>query len=386
MTGLKSYSFIGYLTYLIQGTRVTSLAVIMPILKEQLGLTYESTGMVFSMGMLGYFAGSVITGLTLEKSGCKIPSIIGYIFISLGMIGIILSGNSLFLSLSNFICSLGTALLQISLPSIAKKYTSKTGKILNLFYSLFALGAMLTPLILGLLMNNGISWKYFYTVMAMSNLIPFSIMIRLKIIEDTTHKEKNPGNNYSFLKMPLFWLMCIAVSLYILTESGINSWSPMVAHDFLGYKNTLAGILPSLFWLGLFLGRFISSRYVDKVGKSKWLILVLLAGIPVIFLSQKVFSNFVIISIMIFLAGIIHSSIYPTLQSLLVDRIHKGLGYALSIFASFGGSGGILSGFIIGNVSKHFGIQNGYFSIFYFFLILFVVVSLIFIKDKKSIK
>ncbi|NCU32640.1 MAG: MFS transporter, partial [Candidatus Moranbacteria bacterium] len=172
MCGFKGYRFMGYLIYFIQGTMLTSLAVIMPILKQQLGLTYESTGMIFSMGMFGYFLGSMLTGIMLEKSGSKLPSFIGFILIPLGMTGIILSGNSISLALSNFVSNLGTAALQIALPSIAKNYTNRTGKMLNLFHSLCALGAVSSPLILGIIMNYGISWKYFYLSTALGTLIP----------------------------------------------------------------------------------------------------------------------------------------------------------------------------------------------------------------------
>ena len=375
----------GYMIYFIQGTMLTSLAVIMPLLREKLGLTYESTGMVFSMGMLGYLIGSAITGIMLEKSGSKLPSFIGYILIPLGMVGIILSGNSAFLAVSNFICSFGTSMLQIALPSMAKRYTDKTGKMLNLFHSLCALGAVSSPLILGVFISNGISWRYFYMLTAISSIVPFLIMFRIKSKKAVTHAEIKEENSFSFIKKPLYIFLCMAVMIYVLTESGINSWSPMFAHDSLNFEETLSGLLPSLFWFGLFLGRFISSKFVDKVGKSKWLFTVVLAGIPVVFFSQKPYPNFIFIAIMVFVAGLIHSSVYPTLQSLLIDRIHKGVGYALSIFAAFGGLGGMISGMVVGNISKNFGIENGFFSIFFFFLLLFAIVVLIFFSDKREI-
>ncbi len=386
MCGFKGYRFMGYLIYFIQGTMLTSLAVIMPILKQQLGLTYESTGMIFSMGMFGYFLGSMLTGIMLEKSGSKLPSFIGFILIPLGMTGIILSGNSISLALSNFVSNLGTAALQIALPSIAKNYTNRTGKMLNLFHSLCALGAVSSPLILGIIMNYGISWKYFYLSTALGTLIPFMIMLRIKLAENVNHTDAVPGNSFGFLKKPLFWFFCAAVTLYVFTESGINSWSPMFAHDYLNFEETLSGLLPSLFWFGLFLGRFISSVFVDKVGKSKWLLMVTLIGMPIVFLSQKPYPNFIFIAVSVFLAGLIHSSIYPTLQSLLIDRIQKGLGYALSVFAAFGGLGGMISGLAVGSLSNSLGIENGYFSLFFFFIALFSVVVLVFLKEVNESK
>jgi MFS family permease len=79
-----------------------------------------------------------------------------------------------------------------------------------------------------------------------------------------------------------------------------------------------------------------------------------------------------------------HSSIFPTLQSLLVETIDKGLGFSLSLFSAFASLGSLTAGFVIGKISSAFGIQWGYLFPFFLFSGTFVMVLIITLLRKKE--
>jgi len=384
MKEFSKYKLSGFCSFFILGTLLTALPALMPVIKEELKLSYDSLGIIFSAGSIGFFIGSLVAGITTESLGVRKNNLLGILLAMIGVFGMVFSVNAIMLCISNFVYSFGTALLEIGIPSVAKIFVKKSAGVMNLMHSLFALGAMASPIIVSILISTNTSWQVFYIIIGISLALPALIFMNSGYHINTKSGAKKIRESTQFFRMPLFWIVCITTLCYVFSELGVNSWAPTYATDSMNYAPEKASLLPSVFWGGLFIGRFVASKLVDRIGEVKWLLIVSAIGIPIVFFAQNPVMNYYFLMIFVFLSGTIHASFYPTLQSIIMDNVKSGLGFAISVFSAFGSLGGVFGGIFIGQISSAFGIKAGYSSAFYFFLITFAMISLIYIKKNQK--
>jgi len=277
--------------------------------------------------------------------------------------------------------------MEIAIPPISGKFKGKSGSLLNLIHAFFALGSMVSPFVASYFISKQLPYTAFFFVIAGYTCIPFFFSNVLKIhipqSKEGEKKEALKGVGVT-LKNKYFWLICGAVFFYVGSEIGVFSWAPIYSTDKMHNSEELSSLLPSLFWIGLLIGRFLSAKWVDKVGHLKWLKIVTLVGLPITFLAQNPVNSTFFLMIFIGLSGFLHSSIFPTLQSLLVETIDKGLGFSLSLFAAFASFGSLTAGFVIGEISGYFGIEWGYLFPFFLFSGTFLMVFIIMLLRKKD--
>ncbi len=379
MNDLKTYKGLGYNAFLIMGAISTYISAVMPIISESLSLSYTQVGTIFAANSMGFLLGALLIGTLIDYVGTKKPLLIAGVAFPLGVVLFALAKTEPMLILGNMIIGFGVSSLEVAIPPISGKFRGESGKLLNLIHAFFALGSMISPLIASFFIAKDLPYTAFFFVIAGYTCIPLYFTTRLTIhIQPAEKKDLKGQKAYAFeiLKNKYFWIIFTAIFFYVASEIGVFSWAPLYSTDYLKNNKELSSLLPSIFWVGLLAGRFLSSGFVDRIGHLKWLMIVSITGLPITFFAQFLPSNFVLMAIFLCLSGLIHSSIFPTLQSLLVETIHEGLGFALSLFTVGASFGSLFAGFIIGKISGSLGIQWGYFTPFLLFSGVFVMIML----------
>src|SRR6056297_3368275 len=372
MKNLFCYKGVGYNSFLTMGAAATYISAVMPLIRESLSLTYAQVGMIFAAKSIGYLTGALLIGILIDFIGTKKPLFLSYISIPSGILIFSLSQSAVGLIIGNFLVGLGSAVIEIAVPPLSSSFEGKSGKLLNLVHSFYALGAMLSPFVASLMIANNLPYMAFLFIIAGYTCVPlyFSTQLKTHIPKREKKADKESASEYlSLFKNKYFWIILTTFFFYVGSEASISSWAPTYSVDYRSYSKELSSLLPSLFWIGLFMGRFTSASWVDKVGKTKWLLIITGVGIPM--------------AIFIFFSGLIHASIFPTLQSILVDKIKKNIGLALSIFSFSASAGVTLTSFIIGTLSSNVGLKAGYFVPFVMFFGVFAMVFIFSIYSKK---
>jgi fucose permease len=246
---------------------------------------------------------------------------------------------------------------------------------------------MLSPFIAAFMIAKELPYMGFLFIIAGYTCVPlyFSTQLKTHMPKRIKKEEGESLSDYlDLFKNKYFWLIVATIFFYVGSEGSISSWAPTYSVDYRSYSKELSSLLPSLFWIGLFIGRFTSAQMVDKVGKTKWLLIITSVGLPITFLAQFPADSFIFLAILIFLSGLIHASIFPTLQSILVDKVKKNIGLAMSLFSFSASVGVTLASFIIGALSNNVGLEVGYFFPFIMFLGVFSMIVVIFIFTKKT--
>jgi fucose permease len=356
------------------GAAATYIAAVMPLIREALSLTYAQVGMIFAGKSIGYLIGALLVGILIDFIGTKKPLLFSYITIPLGILIFIFSKSTIGLFIGHFLIGLGSAVIEVAVPPLSSIFKGKSGKLLNLVHSFYALGAMLSPFIAAFMIAKELPYMGFLFIIAGYTCVPlyFSTQLKTHMPKRIKKEEGESLSDYlDLFKNKYFWLIVATIFFYVGSEGSISSWAPTYSVDYRSYSKELSSLLPSLFWIGLFIGRFTSAQMVDKVGKTKWLLIITSVGLPITFLAQ-------------FPAGLIHASIFPTLQSILVDKVKKNIGLAMSLFSFSASVGVTLASFIIGALSNNVGLEVGYFFPFIMFLGVFSMIVVIFIFTKKT--
>jgi len=389
MNDLTAYKALGYNTFLIMGAINTYISAVMPVIRKAINLSYSDIGLIYAANSIGFLTGAFLTGLLIDAIGSKKPLALSFLLFPIGILLFAFAGGTSSLFLGNLIIGFSISVMEIAIPPISSKFKGKSGSLLNLIHAFFALGSMLSPFVASYFISKQLPYHAFFFVIAGYTCIPFffSYLLKIHLPQSQKAERKNTLKGVGMtLKNKYFWLICMAAFFYVGSEIGVFSWAPIYSTDKMGNPDELSSILPSLFWIGLLVGRFVSAKWVDQVGHLKWLIYATLAGLPITFLAQKPLDSYIFLALFIGLSGFIHSSIFPTLQSLLVETIEKGLGFSLSLFSVFASFGSLTAGFVIGKMSSAMGIEWGYFFPFFLFFGTFVMIMLITLLKKRDEK
>jgi fucose permease len=369
------------------GAIATYISAVMPMIKEALSLSYSQVGTIFAAKSTGFLLGALLIGTLIDHVGTKKPLFFSFLTLPLGIIIFAFSKSSVGLIIGNFLIGIGASVIEVAIPPISVAFKGKSGKLLNLVHAFFALGAMISPLIASFMISSNLPYLAFLFIIAGYTCIPLYFSSKLDVHMPAKGKKserKKDSGNFSILKDKFFWIIFFAVFFYVSSEIGVSSWASIYSADFRNYSKELSSLLPSIFWVGLLIGRFISSRFVDKTGHLKWLIIITCFGLPITFFSQMPLNSFWFMAAFMCLSGLIHASIYPTLQSLLVDTIHDHIGFALALFSGAASIGSMFAAFVIGNISTNFGIKWGYFTPFIMFTGVFMMIILFSVLVKKE--
>src|SRR6056297_3228363 len=349
MKDLAAYKALGYNTFLIMGAINTYISAVLPVIRKGLSLSYSDIGVIYAANSIGFLTGALVSGLIIDSIGSKKPLFLSFLLFPVGALLFALAQGTFSLFAGNLIIGFSISVMEISIPPISGRFRGKSGALLNLIHAFFALGSMLSPFVASYFIARELPYQAFFFVIAGYTCIPFffSNVMKIHLPERKKEDRKNALSGVGYtLKNKYFWLICGAIFFYVGSEIGVFSWAPIYSTDKMKNSEELSSILPSLFWIGLLIGRFLSAKWVDKVGHLKWLIIVTLVGLPITFFAQNPVNSYIFL--MIFIG---------------------------------------LSGFVIGKVSSQFGIEWGYLFPFFLFSGTFVMVLLIMLlrkKDKKS--
>lgn len=186
--------------------------------------------------------------------------------------------------------------------------------------SFFPVGAISSPLISTSIVRSGLSWRYIYYVI----IIMFFIILIIHLIvlkKKEYEKILKPKNKILFKNIfinksqnIIFIILAVLAFVYCVSETVMSAWFP----TFFRMEGLLdirsAGLMISIFWAAVLVGRVIISFLSGKI-KTNHLILSLsiIAFVSLIYLifSQRKYNIFIATG----LAGLGHSGIFPLILS-----------------------------------------------------------------------
>ncbi len=343
----------------VSGASSMLMGNLMPFLRELYDINYTEAGLLLSLPSWGNLASILITGCLPTYIGRRKTVLLtsvwmaaAFVIVTFGiggaallplacaMIGIARGGNTNF---SNTMMS--------TLPG------KKSAIGYNLLHGAFAVGAVLSPILLILCTkNNASGWRYMTAGIAALCIVQVLVYLKMGLpAEKITRSIKSVDR--SFLKNTNFWLCGAILFFYISTEYAIANWLVTYFKDTGVLSAEVSQLMSSLLWVVMFVGRMIGAVLVGKV-QRKHLLVVDGAGLLIFFLVVFFSRSQLPIFIGIMGVGLFMATIYTTALALGTERI-KGNDLGVSTMIFTGSTGGIITPAIVGMVAETAGIQMG---------------------------
>lgn len=346
--------------FFVSGAASQPLGSFIPFLRETYGFSYDLSGILLSCQSIGNLAAVLAAGFLPVYLGRRkailmtaVWMAVGYLIFASGlgspalliaaclMTGVARGGNSNF---SNTMIS--------TLPG------EKATRGYNLLHGCFAVGALLSPLLLIFCAGRwpAMGWRIVAGLLCL--LCVSQLVVYLKMpLPPETHEKSLKAVDRSFLKVKQFWLGAAMLLFYISTEYAIVGWLVTYFQDIGVLSADHAQMMNSLLWLVIFIGRMVGASITGKVSRGK-ILLVDGFGLFAFFLLMFFSRTPALIILGLAGVGLFMATIYPTAFAFGSDCI-KGNDLGCSIMIFTGSVGGIITPALVGFVAEGAGIRAG---------------------------
>jgi len=346
--------------FFVSGAASQPLGSFIPFLRETYGFSYDLSGILLSCQSIGNLLAVLAAGLLpiyLGRRRAILTTAVwmaaGYLIFASGigapalliaaclMTGIARGGNSNF---ANTMIS--------TLPG------EKATRGYNLLHGCFAIGALLSPLLLIFCAGRwpGLGWRIVAVLLCLLCVSQLIVYSKMPLPPEKLERSLK-AVDYSFLKVKQFWLGAAMLLFYISTEYAIVGWLVTYFQDIGVLSADHAQMMNSLLWLVIFIGRMVGASITGKISRSA---LLLIDGIGLFAFFLLMFFSRTPAPIILGLAGVgfFMATIYPTAFAFGSDCI-KGNDLGCSIMIFTGSAGGIITPALVGFVAERAGIRAG---------------------------
>ncbi len=164
---------------------------------------------------------------------------------------------------------------------VADLHADRKERALSLLHAIFGVGALLGPLYARVLVDATGAWTNAYTLLGAAGLAVLASRLSLRARRGA---QRSPvpaaarGGAGRLLRSRDVWLLAAILFLYVVHQSGLTVWLPTYMEREMGASKWLASVGPSLLWLGIVAGRFLTSALAMRLGGRRILVWGHVAG------------------------------------------------------------------------------------------------------------
>jgi fucose permease len=243
-----------------------------------------------------------------------------------------------------------------------------TSRPMNLMHGAFAIGAVVGPIVLGLIMATGLSWTLLFRAISILFAILGIALAAMPFARLGSVAQANADGSAGarLRRNPAYWLGFLCLLLYVGAELGISNWIAEYFVRIFAADPAFASLTVSLFWIGLLAGRFgvpalyRGSRQEAALVASSLLLVASTIGLCAIGFAAAAGGPLWAPAAFTFLAGLGCSIVYPTVVSLVGISCKEAQAEAISFSVAGGGVGLFAFPFMMSWISQAYGIKLGF--------------------------
>ena len=353
--------------FILYGTSFTIIGATLPKILANFHWDYLAAGIVLGAGAVAYFLSTFAAGYLVKHWGPKPTILLGLGLVVAGLAFFATTPGPLPNTALSALIGLGQGGVEVGVNwSTLRIDTRNTGRPMNLMHGAFAVGAILGPLAVSLLMQSGLDWIAVYRGMAVIFVL-LALLVAFAALPPVERKAADGAETPERLSAnPAYWLSFFALFLYVGVELGVSNWVAEYFVATFAYAPDAGAMLVSLFWLGLLAGRFgIPLLYKGSRSDAVLVGLSALATVSIGLLTLLGYAAHTAITNevgrgLVFLAGLGCSIYYPTVMTLLGQCFPRAQSQAIGFAATGGGIGSFIFPFLMSAIAQNWGIQAGF--------------------------
>ncbi|CAE6453919.1 unnamed protein product [Rhizoctonia solani] len=192
------------------GINDTATGANLPSIQDHYNLPYAVVSLVFLAGFGGYLISCVLNSMLQNTIGTRGVLLMAGFWYASGSLLIAFAPPFPTVIAGLVLMGLGGGFYDTCLTSVVSHYEST--KLMNIFYSFFGFGSLVSPFIIGALAKAGISWNVFYWVpLSLSVLVTLCHFFLFKNYAAPTEDENVEhqglhGRLKQMMRMQIIWL------------------------------------------------------------------------------------------------------------------------------------------------------------------------------------
>ena len=312
----RRLTLFGLLGYIFIGTAAVLIPSVMPSITEEFtatGLTMAAIGLIFPARAVGGIFGNLLAGVGSDLLGRQRLIWLSALLLAVSLALAGLARPWVLFIVGFVMVSAAQAALSTGINAmIADANREARAKMLNLLHGIYGLGAAVSPLVIGSLIDGGLHWRWALGGTGLIWLI-YGLLVR-QLVPPETATAQNDKSQKLDLRMlterPFLALFLIAF-IYNGVAYSLLGWVALFMQETVGFSTFFSVAMISVFYVALTLGRFICAAYSERLGYATTL-LILAVGITVTYPLVVLDVNAGLAVAGVFLTGLSLSGLFPT--------------------------------------------------------------------------
>jgi len=349
-----------FVSSFLSGSVLIGMSPALPSIMEEMKLSDSMGGLLASTYLIGTMVSIIALNFLFAKWTSRFSIILYSSISAFALLGLGLSKSFFLAAIANLVVGFSNGALLTYPGMVASSYNRhETDKMVNFLYGTLAIGIIIWSPIEGAIISSGASWRMCFYIPAAANILLLILAYAMPPPDIPDRSNLNIIKVIEFLRhdFGLFAGIASSIFVYVAAEHIINVWGPKYFQAVFPFAGIItASIVPSMFWMGLALGRMIAGKWLCNY-PVRLLIIILALSSWVIWLSV-IFANSPITAIIgIALLGLAFSAIWPLLISCSNQFPGQGSSMVFSLFVAIGALGGATGTNIFGVLADFMGFR-----------------------------
>lgn len=263
-------ALLAFLAFVSLGLPDGLLGVSWPSIRSDLGMPLDALGLLVGFQTAGYLLSSSLSGRLLSIMSIGNVLALSTLAAALALLGFAATPSWPLLLAFGFLAGLAGGAVDAGLNAYGASHFS--ARILNWLHASFGVGTTLGPLVVTAVFSSGGVWRWSYVIVGSGQLLLaltfFSTRKRwLQVVEvgGLSGSPANAARTRDTLRRPVVWLGMLTFFVYAGVELVTAQWSYSLLTLHRGVSVATAGLLVSLYWGSLMVGRVLFGVVADRV-------------------------------------------------------------------------------------------------------------------------
>ncbi len=270
----RSYP-LALLAFVAFGLRGSILGVAWPSIRTVFELPQSGLGVILFASGIGYLGSGLVLGRVIGRIGVGRLLVASTAILAITTVGLALAPVYAVFLIFSLLAGIGTGALDAGVNFFATRHFSETG--MNRLHGCFGIGALTGPVLMGLLLGAGLSWRIGYLAAALALLGLTAMFAVTRTLwespapSDSTAQAIKTMTPKQVLAMPILWMSLLLFFLITGIEQTSGQWAFSVIRDGMGKTDRVSSLWAGLFWGGMALGRLTLGGVAVRVGTVRWI-------------------------------------------------------------------------------------------------------------------
>ena len=338
---------------------------------QTFNLTVTSMGLFAALELLADMLAPILLGSWADRIGKTKSMTIALCVQLVSAIVVFLTKSQEAFLVGMFLLGLTTSALQfIAIAALADAYPLTGKRRLGFLTSMYALGAVIAPLVVSFYLDRGVDWRALFILLAIGTLLAL-VGIRMM---GTDPREKAPagkGGETSTGKLILsgILLLCVIMCVYVGFENGFSFFVDTLFTDV--FHASTGKFALSLYWAVMIPSRMLVGHFSKHINK---ILLGSVIVIPLTTILVGIAPSSTMVLLLCIPLGFASGAIYPCVLSLMLSFAGKKTATAAGMITAATGIGGFAFTALTGFMADLWGMQTAMMVLAAFFVFSLVAV------------